>query len=363
MRTLVEHLSKVQDPRTGYYIAHPIEEILVMAVCAIFAGAESFVEIVEWAETKQAWLRNFLPMRNGIPSHDTVNRLFRLLDPAQFEEAFRSWTQGLLGSFHQVAIDGKCMRGTQGVDQRPVHMVSAFATDAGLALAQEKVADKSNEITAIPKLLKALDVKGCLVSLDAMGCQKEVVKAILKSEADYLLAVKNNQRKLRKAVECALMDRPGERVSSIQQGHGRVVVQQVVIAPAEGFVDTVIWPGCQTIGRVDAMRLDGKGQAVLEQRYYMSSRVLSAEQLAQAVRSHWAIENGLHWCLDVIFREDQRCLREGHGPQNFATLLKIALNLLRSSPFQAKKSMRVRRKRAGWDDQALAELLGMVPIC
>jgi predicted transposase YbfD/YdcC len=354
-------LANVPEPRTGRYIAHPLPEILVIAVCAIFAGAESFVEVVEWAEAKEAWLRRFLPLKNGIPSHDTVNRVFRLLDPLQFEDTFRSWTQGLLGSFQQMAIDGKCLRGTARAQHSPVHVVSAFATELGLALGQEKVADKSNEITAIPALLAALDVKGCLISLDAMGCQKEVAKAIVVREADYLLAVKENQPKLRQAVACALMDRPGEQVAHVQKGHGRTVLQQVTIAPAEGFVDAAAWPGCKTVGRVDSMRLDGQGQSVLEQRYYLSSRELSAEALAQAVRRHWAIENGLHWCLDVIFREDQCPLREAHGPQNFALLLKFALNLLRSSPFQAKKSMRVRRKRAGWDDDALAELLGMSP--
>jgi predicted transposase YbfD/YdcC len=362
MGTLMEHLAKVPEPRTGHYIAHPLDEILVIAVCAIFAGAESFVEAVEWAEVKEAWLRRFLPLKNGIPSHDTINRVFRLLDPKQFENAFRSWTQGLLGSFQQIAIDGKCLRGTARGAHSPVHMVSAFATELGLALGQEKVADKSNEITAIPALLAALDVEGCLVSLDAMGCQKEVAQTIVARKADYLLAVKENQPKLRQAVACALHDYPTERVASAQKGHGRTVLQHVVIAPAEGIVDAQAWPGCQTVGRVDSVRLDGRGQSALEQRYYLSSRALSAEELAQAVRRHWAIENGLHWCLDVIFREDNCPLREDHGPQNFALLLKFALNLLRSSPYQGKKSMRVRRKRAGWDDDALAELLGMSPL-
>ncbi len=353
MGTLMEHLADVTEPRTGRYIAHPLPEILVIAVCAIFAGAESFVETVEWAETKQDWLRRFLPLKHGIPSHDTINRVFRLLDPLQFEQAFRSWTQGLLGSCQQIAIDGKCLRGTARGQHSPVHMVSAFATELGLVLGQEKVADKSNEITAIPALLAALDVK---------GCQKEVAKTIVAREADYLLAVKENQPKLRQAVACALMDGGGESVATAQKGHGRTVLQRVVAAPAEGFVDPVVWPGCKTVGRVDSVRLDGQGQAVMEQRYYLSSRELSAEALAQAVRRHWSIENGLHWCLDVIFREDQCPLRADHGPQNFALLLKFALNLLRSSPFQAKKSLRVRRKRAGWDDRALAEWLGMTPI-
>jgi len=359
MGTLMEHLAEVPEPRTGHYIAHPLTEILVIAVCAIFAGAESFVEVVEWAEVKEAWLRRFLPLKNGMPSHDTVNRVFRLLDPQQFEEAFRSWTLGQLGSFQQVAIDGKCLRGSARGQHNPVHMVSAFATELGLALGQEKVADKSNEITAIPALLASLDVKGCLVSLDAMGCQKEVAKSIVEGEADYLLAVKQNQPKLRQAVLCALMDQPTERVASTQAGHGRTVLQQIVRAPAEGFIDATVWTGCKMVGRVDSMRLDDNGWSVMEQRYYLSSRELSAEELSHAVRRHWAIENGLHWCLDVIFREDQCRLSEDHGPQNFALLLKFALNLLRSSPFQAKKSMRVRRKRAGWDDDALAELLGM----
>ncbi|WP_189354965.1 ISAs1 family transposase, partial [Vogesella fluminis] len=255
----MEHLADVPEPRTGRYIVHPLPEILVIAVCAIFAGAESFVEAVEWAEAKEAWLRRFLPLKNGIPSHDTVNRVFRLLDPAQFEEAFRAWTQGLLGSFQQVAIDGKCLRGSARGTHSPVHMVSAFATELGLALGQEKVADKSNEITAIPALLAALDVKGCLVSLDAMGCQKEVARTIVEREADYLLAVKDNQPKLRQAVQSVLMERPAERVASAQKGHGRTVVQQVVTAPAEGFVDAVAWPGCKTVGRVDSMRLGGHG--------------------------------------------------------------------------------------------------------
>ncbi|POZ61433.1 ISAs1 family transposase [Chromobacterium alticapitis] len=272
------------------------------------------------------------------------------LGHSHFEAAFRDWTQGLQGAFQQIAIDGKCLRGIARGQHGPVHMVSAFATELGLALGQEKVADKSNEITAITALLNALDVKGCLVILDAMGCQKDVAKTIVERQADYLLAVKDNQPKLRQAAACALMDRPGERVTGAQKGHGRTVLQHVVIAPAEDFVDEAAWPGGKTVGRVDSVRLDGSGQPVVEQRYYLSSRELGAEALAQAVRRHWAIENSLHWCFDVIFHEDQCLLRKDHGPQNFALLLKFALNLLRSSPFQAKKSMRVRRKRAGCDD-------------
>jgi predicted transposase YbfD/YdcC len=373
----MQALEQIEDPRRpSNGTLHDLREILVIAICAVLSDAESFEDIAAWGQAKLAWLRRFLTLKNGIPSEDTFLRVFRLIDPKQFEAAFRTWTAGLLPALERaesekegpdtIAIDGKTVRGSGRGGCQAIHMVSAFATRHGLVLGQEKVDAKSNEITAIPLLLESLYLKGLLVSIDAMGCQREIVQHILKKEGDYLLAVKGNQPSLERAVESAVIEQ-GERAEphrTVMTAHGRDVVQQARVIPAVDWVDTSLWPGCKTIGVIDSMRKVGDKPAEWERRYYISSRELSAEELAQAVRSHWGIENQLHWMLDVGFGEDASMVRKDHAPQNLSLLRKIVLNLVRGVPMgkNGKMSMRLKRKAAAWEDDARAMLLGLTLV-
>jgi predicted transposase YbfD/YdcC len=262
-----------------------------------------------------------------------------------------------------VAIDGKSLRGSAAGGQSPVHMVSAFATELGIVLGQEKVADKSNEITAIPALLESLAIQGCLVSIDAMGTQRQIARAIRDMGADYLLAVKGNQPSLHEALKGAFVGQRDELHNAVQAGHGRHVFQIYRTLPNTGEVDTALWADCAMLGRVDSLRIVEGKTSLVETRYYISSRTLSTADFAAAVRDHWGIENRLHWSLDVIFAEDARRLTEDNAPQNFSLLTKIALNLLRQQPPERKKkSLRLRRKRIGWDDDARMTLLGFSPL-
>lgn len=359
-KTLAEHFSEIEDPRrTGFAHRHDLVEMLVITTCALFSEVEGYEDIARWARVKESWLRRFLVLRNGIPSSDTFARVFRLLDPKAFECAFRAWAGSIMPAFKQVAIDGKSVRGSGDGERSPLHMVSAFATDVGMVLGQEAVADKSNEITAIPALLDALAIKGCLVSIDAMGCQKDIARAIRARGADYLLAVKNNQRALRQALEDAFIDAPVSGFEHVCRDHGRTVVQHAQVIENDGHVDTELWPGCTRLGRVMSLRVEGDKRKVLETRYYISSAALAHEQFHAAVRQHWAIENNLHWSLDVVFREDHAKIRKDNGPRNIALIRKIVLNVLKNDTKWPKVSFRGRRKMAGWDDDERMRVLGM----
>lgn len=365
-KPLMHFLGEIDDPRKASNgTRHDFEEILVVSVCAMISGAESFEDIALWGTVKQAWLKRFLVLKNGIPSHDTFDRVFRVLDPKLFEQTFRRWTRRVVTALGgQIAIDGKTLRGSAD-DGPPVHMVSAFATEAGIALGQEKVADKSNEITAIPVLLEALYLKGMLVSIDAMGCQKQIAATITTMGGDYLLAVKGNQASLLSSLEAALagpIDTPVFK--EILTGHGRVVAQFARTLPAAGMVDAALWSGCASIGRIDTLRVVNGKPSDLEQRYYISSRPLSAEELARAARAHWAIENQLHWVLDVTFGEDASQVRKDHAAQNLSLLKKIVLTILKTDTTDTTKtSLRQKLKRAGWDDDLRMGMLGIQAKC
>ena len=335
----------------------------MIAICAMLSDADNFEDIALWGRLKEDWLRRFLTLKNGMPSHDTFERVFRILDPERFEEVFRQWVGGIVTALGgQMAIDGKTLRGSADGNKPPAHMVSAFATDLGLVLGQEKVAAKSNEITAIPLLLDALYVKGFLISIDAMGCQKSIAAKILEKGGDYLLTVKGNQPTLLARVEAAFIDHRDKCPSHehVETGHGRTVAHINDILPAENHVDTALWPQCKTICRVASFRVvDGK-PSELELRYYISSRDLAAEEMAKAVRAHWGIENRLHWMLDVNFGEDGCQVRKDNAPQNLSLLKKIVLNLIRSDTTDnVKTSLRQKRKRAAWDDDIRMRMLGL----
>ena len=359
-KTLVKCLAEIGDTRTGNGKRHNLHEVLIIAICAIFAGAEGYSDIAGWAEEREEWLKRYLRLENGIPSHDTITRIFRILDPKKFEQAFRTWISGVVGVLREtIAIDGKALRGVLAAKGSPVHMVSAFATNLGLVIGQEKVAEKSNEIIAIPKLLETLALKGCLVSIDAMGTQREIARSIRSMGADYLLAVKGNQPELHAALENAFGG-PQDSIQNVTQiGHGRHVFQIFRTLPNTRQVDTKKWLDCSVLGRVDSMRVINGQASCIETRYYIASGELATASFAAAVRDHWGIENRLHWSLDVIFGEDGRHIVEGNGPQNYSLLTKIVLNLLRQDTSEPKKSLRSRLKRTGWNDDRLSKILGL----
>ena len=365
--SLMEKLSELEDPRQpSNGTRHDFREILVIAVCAMLSDADSFEDIALWGRLKADWLRRFLVLKNGIPSQDTFLRVFRVLDPKQFESVFRRWVGGIVGALDGVmAVDGKTLRRSADGDAPPVHMVSAFSTELGLVLGQEKVAGKSNEITAIPELLEALHIKGLLVSIDAMGCQREIAAKVTEKGADYLLAVKGNQPTLHQQVRDLISDAQlaNDGFKHVDKSHGRTVMQLSWVAASGDEIDSALWPGCKTVGCVVSQRVVGDKVAELEERYYISSRKLTAEELADTVRAHWAIENKLHWMLDVCFGEDDCMIRKDNAPQNLSLLKKIVLNLIRADKTDTTKtSLRLKRKRAAWDDDIRMKMLGIHPL-
>lgn len=361
-------LSEIDDPRKpSNGTLHDFLEILVIAIAAALSDCDTVEDIAYWARAKEAWLRKFLVLRNGVPSEETFLRVFRALDPKQFESAFRRWVGGIVGALKgSIAVDGKTVCGSGSAGETAIHMVSAFATDLGLVLGQEKVTGKSNEITAIPELLSALYIKGLLVTIDAMGCQRKIASQITAQGGDFALAVKGNQPTLFEAIETAFIDQHAstdvDRHRYVNKSHGRIVGQITTVLPALGIVDLTDWPGCKTIGRIDSLRQIGDKESPLERRYYISSRALSAEQLAVAVRAHWGIENRLHWVLDVSFGEDASTIRKDNAPQNLSLLKKIVLNLIRQDTThktKPKTSLRLKRKSAAWDDDIRMNMLGL----
>jgi len=361
---LMDVLAGLADPRKpSNGTRHDFQEILVMTISAVLADCDTMEEVVEWSRAHEGWLRRFMALKNGIPSEDTFLRIYRLLNPKSFEACFRRWVSSVVtGLSGTIAVDGKTVRGSGTGGEQAIHMVSAFATELGLVLGQEKVASKSNEITAIPELLDALYIKGFLVSIDAMGCQKAIARQIISQKADYLLAVKGNQPSLLQAVQNAFADQKEDvmHISDIDTGHGRIVAQRCSVLPAKGVVSETDWPGCAVIGRIESLRQVKGKESELEQRYYISSRPLMPSDMAQAVRSHWAIENQLHWVLDVTTREDASTVRKDNAPENLSLLKKIVLNILRTDTSGRKKtSLSIRRKRAAWDDDLRAQLLGL----
>ena len=302
-----------------------------------------------WGRLKADWLGRFLILKNGIPSQDTFLRVFRVLDPKQFESAFRRWVGGIVGALDgHVAVDGKTMCRSADGDAPPVHMVSAFSTGLGLVLGQEKVAGKSNELRALPELLDALHLKGLLVSIDAQGCQRDIAAKIIAKGGDYLLAVKGNQPTLHQVVRDLVTgaQNQGGGCEHVQNGHGRTVLQLSWATPSGPDVDTALWPACKTVGCVVSQRIVGGMVAELKQRYYISSRQLTAEELSRTVRAHWEIEHRLHWMLDVCFGEDDCMVRKDNAPQNLSLLKKIVLNLIRADKTnEAKANLRHKRNR------------------
>jgi predicted transposase YbfD/YdcC len=359
--SLLDHFAVLKDPRQRVKVVYPLPEIVLLVLCAIIVGADDFVEIQHWGEIHIDFLRRFLPYKHGIPSHDALNDLMNALNPTLFSECFITWVNGLRDADPDiVAVDGKTSRRThaRSKGRQPLHLVSAWASRQRLVLGQEATDIKSNEITAIPLLLQRLELKGALVTIDAMGCQTKIAATILDRGADYLLAVKDNQPALHDDIKRYFDDAPAEEVETFQTtdaDHGRIEVRRHVVShKIDWLAEDSRFPGIKTIAMVENT-VERNGETSCERRYYISSAILLAALFANAVRCHWHIENRLHWVLDVTFREDLSRLRTGHGPHNMGTVRHMAMNLLRSA--KPGKSLKVRRKVAGWNPDYLHAIL------
>jgi len=365
------HFATVADPRIDRTKAHDLLDIIVIALCAIVCGADSWVEVEDFGNAKLDWLRRFMPLPNGIPSHDTFGEVFARLDPTQFQTSFLNWVRAVMEvtGGQVIAVDGKTLRRSHDhrLGKDAIHMVSAWASANRVVLGQIKVDEKSNEITAIPALLQVLDLAGCIVTLDALGTQKEIAQTIVDREADYVLALKENQGHLYEDVKATFEDAeqhhfqavPHDHHKTVTKDHGRLEIRQSwTISRAdylEALRDHAVWPALHSIAMVRAERRIGDTTSV-ETRYYLSSLPGHAAQVLDAVRSHWGVENGLHWCLDIAFREDESRVRKGEGAQNFAVLRHMALNLLKQEK-TAKVGIKAKRLKAGWDEAYLLKVL------
>lgn len=361
-----EYFSVIADPRKPINRRHNLIDIIVISICATLSGCEDFTEIAEYGEAKEEWLKTFLELPNGIPSHDTFTRVFRVIDPDEFGDCFSEWVQALREEVSQevVAIDGKTIRRSfdKASEKTALHVVSAFASENKLALGQVSVSDKSNEITAIPKLLKLLYLKGCIVTIDAMGCQKKIASAIRNKKADYVLALKGNHPNLEKEIknifsdEYFLKDCDYHKTENNKKNHGRLEVREYYITDKlKSLSDKDKWKDLKSIGMVKSSRTVN-GKTSLETRYFICSIKSDSNLFAKAARKHWSIENSLHWVLDVVFNEDYSRSRKDCATNNLAALRKIALNLIRAEK-STKGSIKVKRLRASLKDEYLMEVL------
>ncbi len=369
-KTLADHLSAVPDPRKIRGQRHVLLDIILIAILGTLSSVDDWEGIEEFAKDQEAWLRTFLELPHGIPSHDTFNRVFRMLDPRSFADAFLDWVKGVRAKMpgDVVALDGKTLRSSLAEGKPALHVVSAWSTANHLVLGQRSVDTKSNEITAIPELLKVLELKGCIVTIDAMGCQKDIARGIVARKADYVLAVKGNQESLHKAVLAAFAQLdsdpavvPHFATEAMESGHGRKECRRATAVGAmKHLPDEILflWPKLETLARIQS-ETERAGKTVQEERFYISTLPMDkVETIANSVRSHWGIENKLHWVLDVAFREDGIRTRMGNGPETGAILRHITLNMLRQDP-DTKRSIRHRRLKAALSQEyRLNALLG-----
>jgi predicted transposase YbfD/YdcC len=372
LRALLNHFAIIEDPREPWKVAHPLPEVLLLVVCGTLADCDDYDGIAAWGEAHLSFLRRFRPYHHGVPGGRWLTLLMNRIDPGLFSACFTAWVRETWpGRPEFVALDGKTSRGSHDrhAGQAPLHLVSAFATTGRLVLGQEAVEDKSNETTAIPVLLERLaadgGLDGAIVSIDAIACNAVIATAIKDAGADYLLAVKGNQPTLRAEVEAFFATAPADGLDVFvdhDKGHGRIEERSVTVAREvdwltgeRRFPGELRLPGAASIIKVQS-RTELKDRGRFDTRYYISSAPLPAEAAAAAVRGHWGIENRLHWVLDVTFKEDQSRLRTGHGAKNMAVVRHFAINLVRAA--SDKKSLKLRRKLAGWDVEYLASLLG-----
>lgn len=371
-------LQEVTDYRVNRTKKHNLSDILFIALCAVICGAESFQDMVDFAHAKIEWLKKYLSLPNGIPSHDTFNRVFQLLDPKEFQNCLIAWTDRVRVKItgETIAIDGKAQRRARTKDQSLHYIVNAWAGENRLLLGQYKVSEKSNEITAIPELLRILELSGCIITCDAMGCQKNIAKEIQEADADYILALKGNHETAHEEISSYLdhlvaeKQKPREantaplaaEISGLQshseteKDHGRITTWHYHQSDQiEWFEDSKEWQGLKSIGMVETITKQGE-KTTREKRYYLCSVELDVRKFAKAVRSHWGVENQCHWVLDVIFREDESRARSGQAAQNLGTTRGWAMNLIRKESSH-KRGIKGRIKRAGWDDNYLEQIL------
>ena len=365
-----KHFGNIEDPRVDRTKLHKLVDILVIAICAVIAGADNWEDIEEFGKARQEWFESILEIPNGIPSHDTFNRLFARIDPEEFQKSFISWMKSasnLVGG-QVIAIDGKVVRRShdKGIGKSAIDMVSAWATANQLVLGQVKVDEKSNEITAIPVLLDTLAIAGCIITIDAMGCQTEIAKKIINRDAEYALALKENQGNLYEDVVYLFDDLEASQYKNftfdyektVNKNHGRIEIRECwtisdpdILCNLRGFNN---WEKLNSVVRLRAERRVGEHISI-EDRYYIAS-FTGAAKILSAIRSHWGIENQLHWVLDIAFDEDRSRIRKDHGPENFALLRHIALNLLKQEK-TCKRSMKGKRLLAGWNHDYLITVL------
>ena len=376
LRSLLDHFSQIEDPREAWRVAHPLAEVLLLVVCATIASCDDFDDIAAWGENHLPFLRRFLPFHHGIPGARWLNILMNRIDPDLFSACFMSWASELRPDAPSlIALDGKTSRRShdRATGKAAQHLVSAFATHERLVLGQESVDKKSNEITAIPALLERLAasgaLNGALVTIDAIACNPGIAQAIVGHGADYLLAVKGNQPSLLSEMERFFNDADGtgfDRHTDVDKGHGRIEERRCTVSQAvdwmEGgrrFPGEYRFPKLATIAMIEST-VETKTGTRTERRFYITSRTMTAMALGEAVRTHWQIENALHWVLDVTFRDDLARVRKGHGARNMAAVRHFAVNLLRAAP--DKKSLKLRRKIAGWDPDYLHSLIQKMPV-
>jgi predicted transposase YbfD/YdcC len=362
--SLLTILEEVPDPRVTATVEHDLPDILTIALCTVLCGGDSFYDMEEFGEVRLAWLKTFLRLRHGAPKHDTYNRVFQALDPGQLGKCLARWTQSVravLGG-EVVALDGKAVRRALNKGEDPRVIVSAWATESGLLLGQRKVKNKSNEITAVPELLRALELAGCIVTADALHCQKDIAKEIMEADADYVLALKGNQGRafaeVRSFLDDAVQRQEAHLVftETVGKEHGRHEVRRYWQSEKlDWFADRSAWDGLKSVGVVEARRTV-HGQESVERRYYLSSLPADAAKFARAVRGHWGVENGLHWVLDVVFGEDQSRARSGHAAENLAATRRMAVSLLRRDK-TCKRSIKGKLMRAAIDPDYLKHIL------
>lgn len=368
-QTIVDYFVDVEDPRIERTKKHQLIDVITIAICAVICGADSWVAIETYGQAKEEWLKRFLELPNGIPSHDTFARIFASINPQKFQECFLSWIKSVavLTDGEVIAIDGKSLKHSydKKAGNRAISMVSAWAGTNKLVLAQRKVDSKSNEITAIPELIKVLDISGCIVTIDAIGCQKEIVNLISQKDANYIIALKKNQKNLYENVELLFKEAISKRYegfsashySTSESGHGREEIRNyLMLSNISNRIDPENkWKKLNSVGMIESVRTEN-GKTTVETRYYISSLNLDAKKFGDSVRSHWGIENSLHWILDVALNEDDCKIRKDNAPQNFAVLRHIAINLLGK---EKSKKLGIKNKQflAAMDNSYIAKVI------
>ena len=371
MGSIAKHFSKVKDPRIERSKRHKLLDIILLVICGVICGADSWVDIEMFGKAKKEWLETFLELPNGIPSHDTFGRVFAAINPEEFEKSFREWVQTIheLTQGQVIALDGKQLRGSQDSEtgKNAIYIVSAWASENQLVLGQQKVEGKSNEITAIPKLLRMLEIAGCIVTIDAIGTQTKIAKTIIENKGDYLLAVKENQGHLFEDIHDLFeddkpydfKDAPYKYAKTVNKDHGRIETRQCWAISDPEYLATVRdlerWQSLKSLVMIESERIIGD-KTEKQTSYFISSLENDAEKILAAKRSHWGIENSLHWVLDIAFNEDHSRVRKDNAPQNFSLIRHLALNLLKQEQ-SLKVGIKAKRLRCGWDTDYFLKVL------